>query len=313
MGHLYLLGIVLNLIVGACVIVYFFQVSRSFPFPFISPMAWHLILFNGALFILLMFEYLEVNLPSFTNSKQYILYLDLGYLGVYFLLNGIVFVMARIMTAFLEIRFKSLFSYGFIAGFILIIFSFCMKTIFYDHISLGSLTTVIYYYLQFLFFSLEVLLLIILMARAKKQIPGWKRLIYSFAIINLSHYVVLALIFAFQNPFLIHSGYLYFNLSPLFWLLVFFLKYARNIANQAESMGILDVFSIKYKISKREKEIMRLILLGKSNSEIKDELFISYHTVKNHLYSLYNKLSIKSRYELIYLFNRYLAKGGEIG
>jgi len=313
MGHLFLLGIFLNLIVGACVIVYFFQISRSFPFPFLNPMAWHLILFNGALFILLMFEYLEVNIPSFINSKQYILYFDLGYLGVYFLLNGIVFVMARIMTAFLEIRFKSFFSYGFITGFILILFSFCMKTTFSGHISLGPWTKVIYYYLLFLFFSLEVLLLIILMVRAKKQIPGWKRLIHSFAIINLSHYMVLAFIFAFPKPILIHFGYLYFNLSPLFWLLVFFLKYARNIANQAESMGILDVISIKHKISKREKEIMQLILMGKSNSEIKDELFISYHTVKNHLYSLYNKLSIKSRYELIYMFNRYLANGKESG
>ena len=56
MGHLYLLGIVMNLIVGAAVIVYFFQMAKSFPYPFLIPMAWHLILFNTALVILLFFE-----------------------------------------------------------------------------------------------------------------------------------------------------------------------------------------------------------------------------------------------------------------
>ena len=113
MGHLYLLGIVLNLIIGASVIVYFFQITKSFPYPFLKPIAWHLILFNTALVILLFFEYLEVNVPGFSGSERYTLYHDLGYLGVCFLLNGIVFVMARIMTAFLEIRFRSFFIYGY--------------------------------------------------------------------------------------------------------------------------------------------------------------------------------------------------------
>ncbi|MCG8573183.1 MAG: helix-turn-helix transcriptional regulator [Spirochaetes bacterium] len=54
----------------------------------------------------------------------------------------------------------------------------------------------------------------------------------------------------------------------------------------------------------REKEIIKLILRGKSNKEIGDELFISERTVKNHIYNTYKKLDINSRFELIHLFNQ---------
>lgn len=54
-------------------------------------------------------------------------------------------------------------------------------------------------------------------------------------------------------------------------------------------------------ITEREKEIIILILKGKSNREIEDELFISLGTVKNHLYNIYKKLKVKSRTQLITL------------
>jgi DNA-binding CsgD family transcriptional regulator len=61
-------------------------------------------------------------------------------------------------------------------------------------------------------------------------------------------------------------------------------------------------------ISKREEEIMKLLLEGKSNKEIETSLFISYHTVKNHVYNLYQKLGVKSRYELLHLIAKYEKK-----
>ena len=58
----------------------------------------------------------------------------------------------------------------------------------------------------------------------------------------------------------------------------------------------------EYNISKREEEIARLILNGKSNKEIEEALFISYSTVKNHIYNLYKKFDIKNRHQLVHLF-----------
>jgi DNA-binding CsgD family transcriptional regulator len=39
----------------------------------------------------------------------------------------------------------------------------------------------------------------------------------------------------------------------------------------------------------------------KRNKEIADKLFIAIHTVKNHIYSLYQKLGVKSRGQLVHL------------
>ena len=49
----------------------------------------------------------------------------------------------------------------------------------------------------------------------------------------------------------------------------------------------------------RELEIIRKVSLGKSNKEIGEELFISFHTVKAHLENIYNKISVHNRIQLI--------------
>ena len=51
----------------------------------------------------------------------------------------------------------------------------------------------------------------------------------------------------------------------------------------------------------REMEILDLIAAGKSNKEIAEALFISYKTVKNHVYSVFAKLGIHTRAEAIHL------------
>lgn len=55
----------------------------------------------------------------------------------------------------------------------------------------------------------------------------------------------------------------------------------------------------RHRVSEREAEIIRWIIQGYNNQEIGEQLFISPHTVKNHLYSIYRKLGVKSRFELI--------------
>ncbi|WP_298546818.1 LuxR C-terminal-related transcriptional regulator [uncultured Aquimarina sp.] len=52
-------------------------------------------------------------------------------------------------------------------------------------------------------------------------------------------------------------------------------------------------------LSKQENTIKELIISGKSNKEIANELFISINTVKTHISNIYSKLHISSRKELI--------------
>lgn len=54
-----------------------------------------------------------------------------------------------------------------------------------------------------------------------------------------------------------------------------------------------------HNLTEREREIILLIVKGNSNQEIGKQLFISANTVKNHIYNIYKKLGVKSRYELM--------------
>ncbi|MEH7114112.1 EAL domain-containing protein [Neobacillus niacini] len=50
-----------------------------------------------------------------------------------------------------------------------------------------------------------------------------------------------------------------------------------------------------YSISSREMDVFKLLVNGLSNKEISDELFISEHTVKNHITRIFQKLAVSDR------------------
>ncbi len=68
-----------------------------------------------------------------------------------------------------------------------------------------------------------------------------------------------------------------------------------------ENNQLTEYFIKKYNITEREKEIISLMKMGFSNNEISDKIFISIHTVENHIYNIYQKLNIKNRVQLFNL------------
>lgn len=62
-------------------------------------------------------------------------------------------------------------------------------------------------------------------------------------------------------------------------------------AELAERLGVLGV-------TRREAEVVSLVMRGLSNKEIGGELFISLDTVKKHLTSIYGKLGVRNRLQL---------------
>ena len=68
---------------------------------------------------------------------------------------------------------------------------------------------------------------------------------------------------------------------------------------------VSDLFVKTFRISDREREIIRFILQGNTEAHIGDLLFISRRTVVNHVYSIYRKTDVSNRVQLINLVNSY--------
>ena len=61
-------------------------------------------------------------------------------------------------------------------------------------------------------------------------------------------------------------------------------------------------FRETYKLSPREAEVLRLVVLGKSNQEIADELYLAVGTVKTHVHNILVKTEQENRTTLILHF-----------
>lgn len=71
----------------------------------------------------------------------------------------------------------------------------------------------------------------------------------------------------------------------------------------SEQNKAMDDFMKSHKLTEREKEIMALLLQGRTYKMIADELFLSENTIKTHIKNIYSKFNIQSKSELIRVFN----------
>ena len=52
---------------------------------------------------------------------------------------------------------------------------------------------------------------------------------------------------------------------------------------------------IRARVREREIEILGLISTGATNADIADKLIISQHTVKTHIYNIFQKIGVPNR------------------
>ena len=73
-------------------------------------------------------------------------------------------------------------------------------------------------------------------------------------------------------------------------------------AEHATKQGVEHVLD-HYGVTKRERQIVQKICLGKTNKQIAEELFISLQTVKDHTHRIYSKMGVNSRVQLEQMMN----------
>ncbi|MBN7814789.1 response regulator [Algoriphagus pacificus] len=73
----------------------------------------------------------------------------------------------------------------------------------------------------------------------------------------------------------------------------------QRVIQQANQSSFYDAFREKFKLSRREVQIIKLIKEGRQNKEIADDLSLSVQTVETHRKNIHSKLQVTSRIELV--------------
>jgi DNA-binding CsgD family transcriptional regulator len=171
----------------------------------------------------------------------------------------------------------------------------------------------------YLYVILEVLVLIVALSQlfinaGKIKDEKKQKAVQTFASLNLVVFCAGVILFLFANESTT-VGAVYFlvffsgNILPVLFWRAYLKKYF--IAPVLQKTGALTMkqFLEEYKISKREEEVIQNLCEGKANKEISETLFISLQTVKDHVYSIYQKTDVKNRVQLINLIQSYREDG----
>jgi len=95
-----------------------------------------------------------------------------------------------------------------------------------------------------------------------------------------------------------------YNVLTVVWVGRYADAFAEVAPSEAESAPGFDALCESFKISRREREIIELICQGLANREIASRLFISLGTVKDHNYTIFQKVGVRNRTRLAQLFTR---------
>ena len=99
---------------------------------------------------------------------------------------------------------------------------------------------------------------------------------------------------------LTHLSYTVFSMIAFVNLGEYFFKhYNREINAIQDTQKLAEIYSL----SERELEVILLLAQGLSNQHIGEKLFISVNTVKSHVNSIYKKLDVSNRLQLINKLN----------
>ncbi len=156
----------------------------------------------------------------------------------------------------------------------------------------------------FIFIYLAIILFLFYPKTAEKQKKRTLFAIFiSFLTFSLYDYFIAknTYIFNFTDAYLP----LWFNIGFYsFWNLFFLIFTGYNHQRVVSTPDVIELnppFLERFGISGREKEVIGMVLSGKTNQDIADKLFISLKTVKNHIHNIFQKTGAKTRMELSFI------------
>lgn len=311
--HFKFLGSLAGLLAGIWTISYIRNCSRSHPALGLKYLFYHALIFNGSLLVMLLTKYNELNLPEDLIGKFLPARQEIGMLLSSFMLLGLSLSIMWTVAWLWQNKVSRWLSYGLSLGLAVFLAlaligrQFPEKSVMSLISALGLIA-----FLGFILLVETVFLLGFPLHRRKQSDPDRRRMASAFSWFYFSRYLALLLLFPLFFVRHIPSLYItsigltrlllvYVNLIPVFWIKYFFVPWFASLDKLLERTTPLAVLLAPQGLSPRELEVIHLILDGKSNKEIENILFVSIHTVKNHIYNIFRKLGVKSRHQLLHL------------
>lgn len=304
MNHLLVLAFLITVLVGTGAVFLTWQLHQRYRLSRLQHLLNYLVSFNLVAFGYLVAQYAFTNLLG-TDPSRFPRSVFVISVGVFPLQAGLSWTALRLAWALRRRDFPGSLRRAFIAG--AAAFGVCyavgltlllnggdFRWLVGTHMALGLAMTV----------ALVVAFLGLAACRGREltadQGRSVRRLGWGLLIGHLALSGSVALPEAAHLPVLA-AALLWLNCVPLLWLHTGFDRYFAEPGAAAPGESTLAALVRKHGITPREREVMELIAQGRSNKEIEERLCISFSTVKNHAYSLYRKLGVGSRAELIHL------------
>jgi DNA-binding CsgD family transcriptional regulator len=308
MSHLIIVTLVLNLMAGTWVFLYALSSYRKHRRPFLRTLLAYILSFNGLVVVYLSYQYILINVfrGDIARVLDYPVLFSILLFLVFCAEFGIAFNLFR-LTRHLRGRRVSAVARGLFVLWAAVfgtLSAWGVARFYKNHLDQSFYNIHAAWMLSVILIILSALAVALAKSRKEGQDGHLRR---SFARIFLAGYAAFA--FSSLDFYLLHTGIqryydpfllLLINLCPLLWLKAFFEKESPALAAGEFDEGRFDRFCEKYGISKREREIIQQVMKGESNRDIEKTLFISHSTVKNHLYSIFQKAGVKSRSQLIH-------------
>ncbi len=307
--HVKLFFVLVSLITGTGVFIFVHYIQRSFLQLYLKPLKYHVFFFNICILLFFVTKYYSINITLDLVKNNQVFFTRVVDLLFVLTLIGMMLSMFGVYFGFRGKPISNRKYWIAISGIILIvgsyIFEFNVKP-YHDIVK----WLILFQDISFdVIFFLEITALILMLFYAYRLEDKNKTILINvFSFLYLSGFFISVILIFFPHTLQIYFSlfvFSYINLIPVLWIKFYFQKYTQNSVANLLDNEFLDFLFEKYKISNREKDIINLIFEGKSNKEMTDILYISIHTVKNHIYNIYQKLGVKNRYQLLCLFLRH--------
>ncbi len=305
MGHLIIAIYIAALLLGAGATLLIGRLRRTDPAPFLKPLFGFALFFTLVILTVLLTNYAQTNIgvPYERHTPPIVLWVLANNFGGFIAFSGLLFTFPAVFQGFLGRRPSRLlnrvlsvvvaaFAIGYIAGFVLFLVripSLWLETARNTFNGLAVLfllgTTV--------FFRLR---------------PQKAPFVIARAAVRLFNGLYLAVFGLFPLVFLVPGPYqmLYLAIEMMgasgvlwLWLSLGYAKWRRAHAGEIISQSEIDQLAADTGLSAREKDVLTYLLEGRSNAEIARDLFLSVGTVKNHVTSIFRKMGIARRSQLL--------------